>query len=182
MFDPGTRSEAIDCPGASRSGTFSEGAMLLYGASSSSAVDTVPLVLDAATPMTYRSLAGLARRTDELPSLPAAATTTMPAFQARCTAKLSGSLQKLGLPPLPYDRLSTRIRLAGSSLRCATTQSIAAMTCVTSTAPLEVPSFSDVSFALGAMPLVPVAVSLPTMMPAMWVPWPYVSRYRRLAD
>src|SRR5919112_2612473 len=167
MFEPGTRSEAIDWPGARRSGIFSDVAKLLYVDSSSSAVDTVPIVLAAATPMVYRSLAGLARRVDELPSLPTAATTTMPAFQARCTAKLSGSLQKFGLPPLPYDRFSTRIRLAESSLRCATTQSIAAMTCVTSTAPLAVPSFSDVSLALGARPLAPLAVSLPTMMPAM---------------
>jgi hypothetical protein len=74
-------------------------------------------------------------------------------------------LGSAGLPPLPYDRLSTRIGLAGSSLRFPTTQSIAAITCDTSTAPLAVPSLTDVSLAPGAMPLVPLAVSLPTMMP-----------------
>src|SRR3954451_4225908 len=101
MFEPGTRSEVIDCPGASRSGVFSDVAMLLYVDSASSSVDTVPFVVAAATPMMYGSLAGLANRGDELPSLPAAATPTMPACHALWTAKLSGSFQKLGLPPLP---------------------------------------------------------------------------------
>jgi hypothetical protein len=68
--------------------------------------------------------------------------------------------------------LSTRIGFAGSWRRFSTTQSIAAITCETSTAPLAVPTLTEVSLAAGAMPLVPVAVSLPTMMPAMWVPWP----------
>jgi hypothetical protein len=72
--------------------------------------------------------------------------------------------------------LITRIGLAGSSFLCATTQSIAAIIWVTSTAPLAVPTLTEVSFAFGASPFVPVAVSLPTMMPAMCVPWPYVSR------
>jgi hypothetical protein len=64
------------------------------------------------------------------------------------------------------------IGLAGSSARCFTTQSTAAITCETSTAPLEVPTLIEVSRTSGARPLVPVAVSLPTMMPAMCVPWP----------
>ena len=57
-----------------------------------------------------------------------------------------------GVPPEPYDRLMTLIGLAGSSLRCSTTQSTAAMTCETSTVPLAVPTLIEVSFAPGRQP------------------------------
>jgi hypothetical protein len=50
------------------------------------------------------------------------------------------------------------------------------MTCETSTVPFAVPTLIEVSRTSGARPLVPVAVSSPTMIPAMCVPWPYVSR------
>jgi hypothetical protein len=61
---------------------------------------------------------------------------------------------------------------AGSWFLFLTTQSMAAMTWVTSTAPFEVPTLIEVTFALGARPTVPVAVSLAIMMPAMCVPCP----------
>ena len=120
--------------------------------------------------MTNRSLAGLVSLPKPLPLLPTAATTTMPFSHAFSTANCSGSVQYAGWPPLPYERLMTLIGLAGSWFLFSTTQSIAAIICVTSTAPLDVPTLIEVSFAPGAMPLVPVAVSLPTMMPAMCVP------------
>src|SRR5204863_3583613 len=65
-----------------------------------------------------------------------------------------------------------------SSLRCCTTQSMAASICETSTEPTAVPALTEVSFAPGASPLKLTEVSLPTMIPAMCVPCPYVSRYR----
>ena len=64
---------------------------------------------------------------------------------------------------------------------------MAAITCDTSTAPSDVATLMLVSWAPGAMPwkrLPPNRVfgSLPAMMPAMWVPWPKVSRYRWSGD
>ncbi len=71
-----------------------------------------------------------------------------------------------------------------SLLRCATTQSIAAITCVTSTAPLASPAFTDTIPASGATPRKRsgrftycaggsgASGSRPAAMPAMCVPWP----------
>jgi len=67
------------------------------------------------------------------------------------------------------------------SLRCCTTQSIAAMTCETSALPRASATLRLISRAPGAMPayeLGEVLPSEPAMMPAMKVPWPKVSRYR----
>ena len=172
MLDPGSRSDKIDSPGASTSTSRSWAPPLVNAATSSSAVDTVPLVAVAPTAITNGSVAGSLSVGAVLPSLPAAATTTIPAFQACSTANCSGSVQAAGSPPLPYERLITRIGLAGSLVRFCTTQSMPAITWETSTAPLAVPSFTEVSLTPGAMPLVPLAVSLPTMMPAMCVPCP----------
>ena len=61
----------------------------------------MPLVAEAPTAMTNGSVAGLVSFVAALPSLPAAATTTMPAFHACSTANCSGSVQAAGLPPLP---------------------------------------------------------------------------------
>ena len=57
-------------------------------------------------------------------------------------------------------------------MRCWTTQSVAARSWETSTTPPDEPTLIEVSFALVAMPLSPTVESLPTMMPAMCVPWP----------
>ena len=59
--------------------------------------------------------------------LPAAATTTMPAFHACSTAKASGSTWYGCVEFVPYERLMTRMFIPLSS-RCWTTQSIAAIT------------------------------------------------------
>jgi hypothetical protein len=134
------------------------------------------LVVDAPTARTNGSIAGLVSVLVPLPSLPAATTTTMPACHACSTANISGSTVEDDMPLEPYERFSTRIGLAGSWLRFCTTQSIAAIIWDTSLAPVAVPTLTDVTFAFGDRPIVPVAGSLPTMMPAMCVPWPNVSR------
>ena len=71
------------------------------------------------------------------------------------------------------------------SLRCCTTQSIAAMTWETSVAPPWSATLTLRILASGATPTklsssdllvtVVTAASLPAMMPAMAVPWPKVS-------
>ena len=71
------------------------------------------------------------------------------------------------------------------SLRCCTTQSIAASTWETSVAPLRSATLTLTIRASGAMPTkafsspfctgVGAASSRPAMMPAMWVPCPKVS-------
>src|SRR4051794_29368481 len=129
MYEPGSLRDRIDTPGARTLSCFPKKlARLVNDDSKSSLVLTVPLVSAAPTVMIHSSEAGLASLPALLPSLPAAATTTMPACHARSTANPSGSSQAFGVPPDPYDRLITRIGLSGSSLRCFTTQSTAAMT------------------------------------------------------
>ena len=110
------------------------------------------------------------------PSLPAATTTTMPLFQASSTAYDSGSSAADWVDSVPNDRLSTRMFRPGS-LRCATTQSMAAITWETSVAPSAVATLRLIRCAPGATPAnraVPVTLagSWPAMMPAMWVPCP----------
>src|SRR5689334_5551393 len=139
MFEPSSRSDTIDVPGASRLTCLPEADRLVNGASVSSEVAVVPLLALAPTLMIHSSVDGLVIRPALLPSLPTAATTTMPACHTFSTANWSGSVQAGALPPDPYDRLTTRIGLAGSSLRCFTTQSRAAIIWVTSTAPVAVP-------------------------------------------
>jgi hypothetical protein len=68
------------------------------------------------------------------PSLPAATTTTMPFCHACSTANDSGSRFAACRDSVPNERFSTRMLRPGS-LRCATAQSMAAMTCETSLAP-----------------------------------------------
>ena len=79
---------------------------------------------------------------------------------------------------MPKDRFSTRT-LRPLSLRCCTTQSMAAMTWDTSTDPSAAPTFTLRMRASGATPVkwagsgtAESAVSRPAMSPAMWVPWP----------
>ena len=60
-------------------------------ATSSSRGSAVPCVSAPPTASTNGSAAGSSRPLPESPSLPAAATTTMPAFQACSTAKASGA-------------------------------------------------------------------------------------------
>src|SRR5690242_7092988 len=126
MFDPLSRNDSIDVPGASRLTCLPATARLVNGASVSSEVVVVPLVAVAPTPMIHSSVDGsviVPALLPLLPLLPTAATTTMPACHAFSTAYWSGSVHGGALPPEPYDRLITRIGLAGSSLRCFTTQS-----------------------------------------------------------
>jgi hypothetical protein len=86
---------------------------------------------------------------DNWPVLPPAQTTVRPDFQAFSTAHSNGSFVSFSSASVPYERLSTRIGFFGSSLRCATTQLIAAIICDTATAPLAIPTLIDVSFAPG---------------------------------
>ncbi len=62
----------------------------------------------APTAITHGSYAGSARP-EPTPVLPAAATTTMPAFQACSTAKASGSIVYGCEESVPYERLMTRM-------------------------------------------------------------------------
>ena len=107
------------------------------------------------TDSTYRSYPGSVSWPLAEPALPPAATTTIPARQAFSNAKLSGSTSESWVLAVPYDRLITRIGLAGSSLRCATTQSTAAITWVTSTTPVAVPTLIEVNLTFGATPRKP---------------------------
>ncbi len=140
----------------------------------------MPRVSEAPTESTSGSYAGLFSRGWSVPLFPPATTTTIPARQAFSTAWVSGSRIRSCTPSVPYDRLITRIGFFGSSLRCATTQSTAAMTCETSTAPSVVATLMLVRRAPGATPRRPGCSSdpgsLPAMIPAMCVPWPNVSR------
>src|SRR4051794_12471734 len=107
MYEPGARREAMETPGARMSGILPIVARLLNGASSSSDVGSVPLVAAAPTEMIHSLVAGLASAPARFPSLPTAATTTIPACQAFSTAKPSESVYGFGAPPEPYDRLIT---------------------------------------------------------------------------
>ena len=89
---------------------------------------------------------------------------------------------------VPYDRLMTRMFIP-LSLRCCTTQSMAAITWDTSTPPSAVATFTATIRASGAIPRYADAgadaygavrvLSLPAITPAMNVPCPLVSRLRR---
>jgi hypothetical protein len=99
MLEPGSRSDTTPSPGATRSSRFHEPLLLSNVDSSSSAVLVVPFVDAEPTPITNRSFAG--SLSEVAASLPAAATTTMPAFHARSAAYCTGSVQAGGVPPLP---------------------------------------------------------------------------------
>ena len=140
----------------------------------------MPRVSAAPTDRTYGLRAGLASVYRLEPSLPPATTTTMPFLQAFSTAKTSGSTLVSCTESVPYDRLITRIG-TGPSLRCSTTQLMAAMTWLTSTAPSCAPTLMSISVASGATPVKPVggryeagvpAASRPTMIDARCVPCP----------
>src|SRR4051812_28377577 len=73
----------------------------------SSDVLSVPLVSAAPIARTNGLYAGLARPGVAAPSLPADATTTIPAFQATSAAQLRGSLAGLCGLIVPNERLST---------------------------------------------------------------------------
>ena len=85
------------------------------------------------------------------PWFPAAATTTMPSCQATSAAYASGSIRYDWVLSVPKLRLRTRMFSPGSS-RFITTQSMAARTWETSTAPLAPPTLTLTMWALGAMP------------------------------
>src|SRR2546430_704250 len=170
MFEPGSRSDTIDSPGAVMSMLLAPEAVSVNVDRWSPGADGVEPGATEPTDRTNGSYPGLVRLL--LPPLPPATTTTMPFFQAFSTAKVSGSDQAGAAPGVPYDRFSTRIGFFASSLRCWTTQSIAAITWDTSTAPAAVPAFTEVIFALEAMPLKLTELSKPPMMPARCVPWP----------
>ena len=149
----------------------------------------VPIVLYAPTARTYGSYAGSERPRPfpgPEPVLPAAATTTIPCFHACSAAYASGSTPYGWLESVPYERLITRMFMPGSCA-CWTTQSIAAITWVTSAPPSAAATLSETIRASGAMPRYADAGALeygavsdgscPAMSPAMNVPWPFVSRF-----
>ena len=99
MFDPGSRSDTIDSPGAAMS-TVRAVDVSVNADSAVPGVEAVdPGALDP-TERTNGSYPGLVRA-DVLPPLPPATTTTMPFFQAFSTAKVSGSDQAGALPGVP---------------------------------------------------------------------------------
>jgi hypothetical protein len=95
--------------------------------------------------------AGSARPAATPPSLPAEATTTMPFRQATSAAYDSGSSSADCVLSVPNDRLSTRM-FSPPVARFCTTQSMAAMSCETSTAPRASPTLMLTRRASGAMP------------------------------
>ena len=130
----------METPGATRSTVRFLLSQLEKVATSSSAKVEVPLVSEAPTAMTYGLKAG-SRSGVKFPSLPAATTTTIPLFQACSTACESGSREEGWVELVPNERLRTRM-LRPLSFLCRTTQSIAARTCETSTAPLYAPTWT----------------------------------------
>ena len=102
----GARRLCTDAPGAERSGLRTPSPLVAHCGTLNL---PLPFGSAAATAMTYGSVAGALRRFSERPSLPAAATTTMPARQARSTAKARGSMVYGRFAPLLYDRLITRM-------------------------------------------------------------------------
>ena len=143
---------------------------------------TVPLVSDGADGEDVAGRRRVGRATGwSVPALPAATTTTMPLRQAFSTACVSGSSAVVLDAVGAVGQVEHPDVEPGSSLRCATTQSMAAMTCETSTAPSAVADLDVDELRVGRdarEPRLPsgVAGRRPAMMPAMWVPWPKVSR------
>src|SRR5262249_9398820 len=152
----GTRSDTIDRPAASRSACRVALPRVENDATVSSVLVSVPLGSAAPTAITYGLAAGMVTRVAVAPSLPTATTTTMPFFQAASTAYESGSSTSLCAESVPNERLRTRM-LRPASLRCCTTQSIAAITWDTSAAPSDAATLRLISLAPGAMPSKPEA-------------------------
>src|SRR5947209_11501134 len=121
MFEPGSRSDTMFSPGAATSMVRAVEVSVNADSAVPGVEDVVPGALDP-TESTNGSYPGLVSA-EVPPPLPPATTTTMPWFQAFSTANVSGSDQAGALPGVPEERFSTRIGLAGSSLRCCTTQS-----------------------------------------------------------
>ena len=117
----------------------------------SSLMPIVPFAFSAPTAMTYGSWAGLSSLPVPVPSLPADTTTTRPRCQACSAACASGSSRYDCVDGVPKDRLSTRMLKPGSSL-CCTTQSMPAMTWLTSVAPYASATLTLTMRASGAMP------------------------------
>src|SRR4051794_16071800 len=92
--------------------------------------------------------------------LPAATVTTIPSCHAASIAFDSSSLNQEVVDETPYERLMTRM-LRPYLCACSRTQSTAAITCVTSAAPVSSPTLTLTMRALGATEW---------MMPAMCVP------------
>src|SRR5205085_7181801 len=90
-YDPGSLSETIDWPGATRSTWRLLDPREENAGTVSSRLVAVPLVSSAPTATTYGSVAGLSSDGWLLPLLPPATTTTMPARHAFSTAAASGS-------------------------------------------------------------------------------------------
>src|SRR3954464_9810406 len=137
MLEPGTPAATILSPGATRSRprpAHCPPCRAEYDATESSVLLSVPLVSVAPTAMTHGLDAGLESPPPFEPSLPPAATTTMPRCQAISAAHDTGSFCQLCGLRVPYDSLRSFV-LRPPAFLFFTTQAIAAMTCETSTAP-----------------------------------------------
>src|SRR6516165_12549919 len=116
---PGTASDTVPTPGATRSGFAAQsryvGPRELNDAIVSSSRLVVPMVLDAPTVSTQGALPGAPIppycRTPcaSRPRFPAAETTTIPASTRRFAANVNGSVQYDSYMAEPTDRLTTRM-------------------------------------------------------------------------
>ena len=133
----------------------SAGPRELYVATTSSDRCGVPFVFSAPTVIAKGELPGDSMPpitgvpSGVFPRLPAAATTTMPAFTARSTASHSGSSSAGSNTGWPSDRLMTRIPYLS---RLSTAQSTARMTSLTWPEPSAAKTFKFTRFAPGATP------------------------------
>src|SRR5215510_2142178 len=121
MYEFGTRRPCKCEPTARKSGCRHQAQrrpLTEYAATVSSVVVGVPLASYAPAAMTKGLYAGLASPGSPMSvtSLPAAATTTIPAFHACSAAYDSGSSADDCVEFVPYDRLSTRMCMPLSSL------------------------------------------------------------------
>ncbi|WP_346534225.1 hypothetical protein [Micromonospora sp. DPT] len=129
-----------------------------------------PLV-EAPTASTPSAAAGVPMVRSPGPELPAAATTTTPAWAARVAASPTGSLPS-PLPPRLMLITSARYGFVGSAA--------ASMPATMSSVVPNPSAFSTlyaVSVASGATPVTAIAppAPVPAMMPATWVPWAWSS-------
>ena len=116
---PGTASDTVPMPGATRSGfafqSRNVGPRELKPAMTSSLRFNVPSVLDAPTVSAHGALPGAmmppycAPPFAFLPRLPAAVTTTMPLLVTARTASVNGSVQYDSRTAAPTDMFTTRM-------------------------------------------------------------------------
>src|SRR5439155_19384271 len=137
MVEAGERLDTTERPGARRSGLATPslvGPLLENDESLSSLAATVVLSLLEPTVITNGSLPGVVTVPGWLPPLPAAATTTIPAFHTRSTAKSRGSTLEDWCESNPSDMFTTRMPY---SCWKVTTHSSASSTIVTSVDPVR---------------------------------------------